>query len=94
MIIILVSGIGCSIPVEILDTDIDKAKSIAEEMLPNIKKISWAADGIVLAVTENGFVKETWHIMLENEYEKVGWGRLTKLEPETNWKQARGKNGR
>jgi hypothetical protein len=86
-----VSGIGCSIPVEILDADISSAKHIAEKILPHIKKISWAADGITLAITEDGFVKETWFIMLENEYQKVGWVRLTNCEPENNWKTIREK---
>lgn len=93
MIIILVSGIGCNVPVEILDTTVEEAKKIAEKMLPNIKNMSWAADGIMLAVTENGLVKESWLICLENEYNKVGWGKFTKGEIETNWKKFRGKNG-
>jgi hypothetical protein len=94
MIIVLISGTCFNIPVEILDTNIEEAKQIAERMLPHIKNITWAADGIMLSVSNNGFIKEEWLITLENEYEKLGWIKLSGNDEVKNWKKLRElKNG-
>lgn len=84
MIAISLYGKWHNFIVELIDDDLEVAMSMAEEMLPRIKKIDCLSLGIRLTIIKSGFVNEEWILPLTQ-----GWSKGSSCGVENEWKRTR-----